>query len=292
MLAVTYNIQWGKGRDGRIDLDRIARTVKDADIIALQEVERNWREQDYPDQAGRLGELLPDYHWVYGPAVDLGGGSRNRRRQIGNMILSRSPISSTRTLPLPARAVHGHVNDQQSMIEAVVERGEGLRVYNLHLNYLSQHQRLEQIRFVTDFVTEAPARGGAITMPGKAALGPEDAWVVLPGGKLPAMPRAAVLLGDFNAGPAGPEYSLITGELIPGSGRAAGANRFADVLTLAGMREDEGVTFPASGGEPAQRLDHCFVSNDLIARVKRAWIDEEAVGSDHQPVWVELSTDA
>ena len=35
MLIVTYNIQWGMGRDRRIDLDRIARTVAGADVIAL-----------------------------------------------------------------------------------------------------------------------------------------------------------------------------------------------------------------------------------------------------------------
>ena len=49
MLVSTYNIQWGKGRDGVVDLGRIARAVADADIIGLQEVERNWREMEPPD---------------------------------------------------------------------------------------------------------------------------------------------------------------------------------------------------------------------------------------------------
>ena len=44
MRIVTYNIQWGKGRDGVVDLDRIARTISSADVIALQEVERHWRD--------------------------------------------------------------------------------------------------------------------------------------------------------------------------------------------------------------------------------------------------------
>ena len=101
MLIVTYNIQWGMGRDRRIDLSRIAETVAAADVIALQEVERHWRAQDFPDQAARLAELLPGFDWVYGAAVDLRGGT-GLRRQIGNMILSRAPIESTRTLPLPS----------------------------------------------------------------------------------------------------------------------------------------------------------------------------------------------
>ena len=106
----------GMGRDRRIDLSRIADTVATADIVALQEVERNWRDQEFPDQTLRLAELLPEYNWVYGAAVNLHGGT-GIRRQIGNMILSRLPIESTRTLPLPSRPVKGHVNDQQAMIE-------------------------------------------------------------------------------------------------------------------------------------------------------------------------------
>jgi endonuclease/exonuclease/phosphatase family metal-dependent hydrolase len=49
------------------------------------------------------------------------------------------------------------------------------------------------------------------------------------------------------------------------------------------------VTFPASRGKPPARIDHCFVSMDLIPRVKRAWIDGAPDGSDHQPVWMELA---
>src|SRR5215469_15750144 len=104
MLFVTYNIQFGCGRDGRINLDRIAAAIKDADVVALQEVERNWRsDQPHPDQAARLGELLPRYHWVHGATTDLDGSAvgvegrvDNIRRRFGNMILSRWPIASTR----------------------------------------------------------------------------------------------------------------------------------------------------------------------------------------------------
>ena len=39
MMFVTYNIQYGLGRDGRYDLERTARVVEGADVIALQEVD-------------------------------------------------------------------------------------------------------------------------------------------------------------------------------------------------------------------------------------------------------------
>ena len=153
MLFTTYNIQFGCGRDGRIDLERIARTIAKADVIALQEVERNWRkDQAFPDQAARLGELLPQHHWVHGATTDLdgtsvgpGGKVANLRRQFGNIVLSRLPIVSTRTVPLPTLPVSGEINDQSSLLEAVIDNGErSFRVYNIHLNHLSRRQRLMQ----------------------------------------------------------------------------------------------------------------------------------------------------
>jgi exonuclease III len=35
-------------------------------------------------------------------------------------------------------------------------------------------------------------------------------------------------------------------------------------------------------------LDYCFVSSSLRHQIKNCWIDEQAQGSDHQPVWVEI----
>ncbi len=55
MKAVTYNIQYSRGKDGHFDLERIAGEVEGTDVIALQEVERhrprsghqpNWVELD------------------------------------------------------------------------------------------------------------------------------------------------------------------------------------------------------------------------------------------------------
>jgi endonuclease/exonuclease/phosphatase family metal-dependent hydrolase len=275
MLIVTYNIQWGKGRDGRIDLARIARTVAGADVIALQEVERNWRAQDWPDQALRLAALMPGFDWVYGAAVDLHGGS-GLRRQIGNMVLSRQPIESTRSLPLPAWPVEGHVNDQQQATEAVLGHGAGsFWLYNTHLNYLAEAQRLDQVSRLLALIAEAPGCGGPVTAPGKPVFGPEDEWIVLPDGRLPGMPEPAILLGDFNDVPGSNTYAAI---------RAAG---FRDALELAGIAPGDGITFP--GSSPPLRLDHVFINAPLLGRFRRAWVDATADGSDHQPVWLELA---
>ena len=73
MKFTTYNIQFGRGLDGKYDLDRIAKEVEDADIIALQEVERFMPRSGDIDQVAELASLLPGYHWVYGGGVDLDG---------------------------------------------------------------------------------------------------------------------------------------------------------------------------------------------------------------------------
>ncbi len=88
MKLVSFNIQYGFGADGRYDLSRAAEAVADADVIALQEVERHWQRTGFDDQPEILSRLLPEHHFVYGPAYDMDGSFRdadgrlvNRRRQ-------------------------------------------------------------------------------------------------------------------------------------------------------------------------------------------------------------------
>lgn len=59
---VSYNIQYGTGREGVVDLARIARAVQGADVIALQEIERFSQRTELQDQPALLAELLPGYH--------------------------------------------------------------------------------------------------------------------------------------------------------------------------------------------------------------------------------------
>ena len=96
MKLVTYNIRYSLGKDGAYDLGRIVEAVRGADIIALQEVTRNFSQGTEADQPGRIAELLPDLYWFYDPPVDLDASIRhtdgrvtNRRLQFGNMLLAR-----------------------------------------------------------------------------------------------------------------------------------------------------------------------------------------------------------
>ena len=128
MKLVSYNIQYAVGRDGREDLERIVDAVRGADVIALQEVERNYGASGPPDQPAALEALMPDYYWVYAPAFDVDCSERrddgrvsNRRRQHGVMILSKTPVLSCRPLILPKTIYENAFNMQMGALEGVIE---------------------------------------------------------------------------------------------------------------------------------------------------------------------------
>ncbi|HRX87701.1 MAG TPA: endonuclease, partial [Phycisphaerae bacterium] len=57
--VLTYNIHHGAGMDKQIDLPRIAKIIRDsgADLVALEEVDRNVPRTSHVDQPAVLGEL-------------------------------------------------------------------------------------------------------------------------------------------------------------------------------------------------------------------------------------------
>jgi endonuclease/exonuclease/phosphatase family metal-dependent hydrolase len=283
---VTYNIRYGLGRDKRYDLARIAAEVGAADIIALQEVERHWQRSGNGDSPAELATSLPEHHWVYGANLDMDASYRdasgrlcNRRRQFGTMILSRLPIVSSRNHLLPKYATLTQHSIQQGALEAVLitPMAGPVRLYSLHLSHLADAIRLPQVEALLDIHARAVGEGGAWC---GGHPDPEAGWTE---GEMPPMPADAILMGDFNFDSAGPEYDRIVGPLSPKYGRLNRSSGFVDAWVAAGHREDEGATIPNG-----RRIDYCFLSPALAARVHSCWIDAEADGSDHQPLWVEI----
>ena len=86
MKLITWNIQWGRGVDGRVDLDRIVRTARamaDFDVLCVQEVADNFpglAGNDDRDQFAELSRLLPGFDAVTAPAVNVGADDGKRRR--------------------------------------------------------------------------------------------------------------------------------------------------------------------------------------------------------------------
>ena len=288
MRIVTYNIQYGRGKDGRFDLDRIAGEVAGADLIALQEVERFWTRSGGDDQPHRIARRFPDHYWAFGPGVDLhhtgqgpGSDSAGRRRQFGNMLLSRTPLLTVRHHLLPKYGSLGPpMSLQRSALEAVIAvRGGHVRVYSIHLTHLSAETRLPQVGAVLAIHASAVREGPPVSGSGLA-----QEWTL--DGMPPPMPGDAILLGDFNLQPDSEEYERIVGPMSPYGGRITNPEGFVDAWVEAGNDIDAGPTAEVRG-RPA-RLDYCFVSAGLKDRIRDVRVDSDAMGSDHLPVWLDI----
>ena len=290
MKLVSYNIQYGRGRDGVFDLERIADSIAGADVIALQEVERYWQRSGMCDQPRAIAGLLGEYHWIYGAGFDVDAGSReasgrvrNRRRQFGNMLLCRQPIWSSRNHLLPKYASLGPMSIQRSALEGVIESGRGwLRLYSVHLTHLCAETRLPQVETLLDLHRRAPVEGAALS-----GGGLKDEWIQ--DGLPPPLPGVAIMMGDFNMEPDSEEYTRFTGPVSSYGGRVTNPHGFVDAWVAAGNAERDGVTAEIDGREV--RLDYCFVSAALGEHITAARIDSQAAGSDHQPLWVEIDLD-
>src|SRR5689334_2206753 len=216
MRLVGYNTQFSRGRDGRIDIDRMAAAVKDADLLALQEIERNWKRSGEADQPAEIARRFPKHHWVYGPYFDVDASSvaadgtvTNRRRQFGVMTLSRWPILSSRLHILPKFATGPVFNMVAGFLETVIAApGGALRLYNLHLTDVTPDERLAQIARLFHVLWSAPQEGGAWT-------GRDADWQT---DEAPPMPAEAIVMGDFNLRPGSPEYETLVGPKDPDFG--------------------------------------------------------------------------
>lgn len=281
MSFVTYNIRYGLGQDDQTDLLRIADAVRDSDVICLQEVERYWQRSGCRDQVAELAAALDDHYWVFGANLDVDASFRNdagklinRRRQFGNMILSRYPILSRRNTPLPKQAlIHQH-SIQQGLLEAVIDFPSGpIRVYTTHLSHLCTETRLPQIQAILDFVARAPSEGGAWC---GGHPDPSAGWTE---GVAPPMPRAAILAGDMNFDCRSPEYSAICGPYSEKYGRLTSPDGWLDAY--AGLGGPENVSSTVNG---TVRIDHVFCTPGVEQMWETATLEQSHDGSDHFPL--------
>ncbi len=279
MKVVSYNIQYGKGMDGRFDLVRACNRVRGADIICLQEVDQYWQRSGNVDQAAEISGLLPTYYYVFGSSFDVDGSASaahgavvNRRRRHGNMVLSRWPVLSSRCFNLPKQAYADKFNMHMSCLETVIACSpEPLRVYNLHAGYLESAERIRQVGEFSDLFKRAPAEGGAWS--GKAdidGVGWDD------GRSAPPMPLDAIVCGDFNANVETDEYRL----LLESTG-------LADCWALADPAQINAPTWKNERGEDVRmwgKIDHILVTPTLARRLVAVDIDHAIDASDHKPI--------
>ncbi|MGH6626229.1 MAG: endonuclease/exonuclease/phosphatase family protein [Burkholderiaceae bacterium] len=282
MKLITWNIQWGRGADGRVDLDRIvshARRLADFEVLCLQEVSAGYPELpgcDGSDQFQGLADRLPGYTAIGGVATDTphpAGG----RRTFGNMILSRLPVLQVFRHLLPWPADPGVPSMQRVALEATLDTPLGLvRVTTTHLEYYSSRQRAAQVDRLRELHQEANAQAGS-PRPGDVSEGPFF-----------FVPRAAasILTGDFNCPPESSERTRLLAAMDDA------APPYRDAWEIAQPGQPHAPTVGIHDKEqwpgPPFTYDFIFVSEDLAPRVKNMCADPTSDASDHQPVLIVL----
>lgn len=287
MKLVTYNIQYGIGLDGKYDLGRIADAVRGADVIALQEVTRNNPRNGDRDMVAEIGEALPDYFAAYGSNFEVNIGSRleNGRAistsfQLGNMVLSKTPIHLSRNLLLPRSRSLETMNFQRGALEALIETPLGfIRFYSTHLDHRSPVERQNQIRFLRQRLLNYALEGGGLS--GIPEIGLPD---------LP-YPEAFIVMGDFNMLPGSPEYVELAGRPDHEFGMPLTADLAVDVAQRLAVADLITWVDPDRPEDKSRHkcIDYIFTSASLAKSLKSLWSDRDAVGSDHLPLWAELS---
>jgi endonuclease/exonuclease/phosphatase family metal-dependent hydrolase len=281
LKLITWNIQWGRGVDGRVDLDRIVRTARamaDFDVLCVQEVADNFpglAGNDDRDQFAQLAKLLPGYAMAAVFGVDLDGPA-GRRRRFGNAIFSRYSVLSIRRHALPWPADPAKESMPRVAVEATLQAPLGaLRVTTTHLEYYSDVQRRAQALRLRQLHDEACQRA---THPGP---------VTAEGGPFDASPQAAhaLLCGDFNFPPENPAYADIQ-HALTGGGPA-----YRDAWAVTRGHQPHTPTFCVHDhaySRSSYCCDFAFVSADLAPRVHSVEVDSMTQASDHQPVLLDL----
>ncbi len=279
---LSWNIQAGRGVDGRVDLERIARTVRalvDADVICLQEVESggaggpgNDGECVGGDQFETLRHLFPDHAGVTGAGVERAQTGTASMYRFGNMVLPRLPILSVFRHLLPQPATRGVRHMQRQATEVTVRSSGGpLRVVTTHLEYHAAVHRQVQIERLRELHVEAAEQA--------RHSGPaEDTG---PYARI-ARPASAVFCGDFNMETDSGEYAAL---LAPFDG---GVPDLVDAWTALhpGRPHDPtcGVFDPHQWPAGPHCRDFFLVTEDLQPRLRSLRVDLQTDASDHQPV--------
>ena len=129
--VVSYNIHHGEGLDERVDLERIAALIleADADLVALQEVDRGTARTDRRDMPARLAEMT-GMEAIFEKNIDFQGG------EYGNAVLTRWPVDRWRNHLLPQL----RVGEQRGMLEVALRvKGHRLIFLATHFDYRSDH---------------------------------------------------------------------------------------------------------------------------------------------------------
>ena len=140
ITVMSYNIHYGQGMDGRVDLPRIAKIISDQnpDLVGLQEI------GDFA-MAEKMGRLT-GMKFVFGPSL-------GKKEGYGDAILSKHPFDSFKNYSIPSASSSRY----QAMgidvdLSEVLGRAVTVRFINTHFDWLrtigSEEARLATVEVI------------------------------------------------------------------------------------------------------------------------------------------------
>jgi endonuclease/exonuclease/phosphatase family metal-dependent hydrolase len=149
LRVLSYNIHHGEGVDGKLDLERIAGIIRgaEADLVALQEVDRGTRRTGGVDQSAELAKLT-GLHVAFGGNISFEGGD------YGNAVLSRYPIKHQQNHPLPSFGP----GEKRGVLEVEIElASQPLRFFATHLDHRrDDRERVASAEVINQLVAASP----------------------------------------------------------------------------------------------------------------------------------------
>lgn len=139
LRILAYNIHHGEGTDRRLDLERIAALIRreKADLVALQEVDKECGRSGGIDQAAELGRLAGMHH-AFGAFMNYDGG------EYGLAVLSRFPILEAINHRLPPGAEPRSALEVRVRIPVqgdATEDGPVISFVSVHLDWIDDDRR-------------------------------------------------------------------------------------------------------------------------------------------------------
>lgn len=252
MKVLTYNIHTWEGRDGHMNLERLAQVIADsgASVVSLNEVLHPvYTRFGVREPLVELAQMLGMY-WAFGDSDRL-VQRPSWWGPVGNAVLSRFPIVHARNHYLPR--LPGTQGRSLLVADLALRPGRHFAVYSTHLDHAFEGTRLWQMRKVTETLRS--------------------------NGHTPH-----VLMGDFNThSPSKSDGHPLTPPVV----RLLRGMGYVDAFALAGRGSPVTFNIPLS----IFRIDYIFVPHSLSQRLNVCYTlrtAETEVASDHLPVLAEL----
>jgi endonuclease/exonuclease/phosphatase family metal-dependent hydrolase len=174
VTVLVYNIHAGTDAARRDNLSRVAELIRGtgADLVLLQEVDRNTQRSGPTDQPAALARLT-GYSVAFGRTIGFQGGD------YGVALLSRWPIRRDTLIPLTVTAPPGGTVDSHEqrgvLVAMVAAPGGSLSVLDTHLDASGQdHWRVQEIAEVLRVAAGVRESGLPLLLGGDLNARPES----------------------------------------------------------------------------------------------------------------------